>query len=405
MYWAGTADIDDWEIKDYCTVEVKGDGWGDYEVVGYHNKSPQGTNNAFTGVAFINNFLFFWGRMQKEQPTVEGEIQVAPVIFSIPNISSWYFDWWDTGTEEGIQKARQHFKGLQNLDKADEEIYFVNGAAIKYFHNDSAIRGRIARNQLLGAAVPKLLGSTKNFYKYEFIQGKDLSTIGEQHEIILSLLSFAKQHLWNKIELDDINKSIFKDACRNFYYQKTLARLDNFYDSSSVIDREDIINEQAVPKVEEILKLVNWDWLSDGFPCIGHGDLNLSNVLLLDDNSFKLIDFRQDFGGLVDKFDAYYDFAKLYCSFLFPRVSANNGQFSIIEQNGLIETNIVIPENFQKAKEIFEKWILVEGYDLRKVKVLTAIVFLNMAALHPAPLDKYLFYYAKQNLYNVILND
>ena len=135
---------------------------------------------------------------------------------------------------------------------------------------------------------------------------------------------------------------------------------------------------------------------------MGHGDLNLSNILLLDDNSFKLIDFRQDFGGLVDKFDAYYDFAKLYCSFLFPRISANNNKFSIIEKNGLIETNIEIPESFQKAQELFVKWVFYEGWDLKKIKVLTEIVFLNMTALHPDPLDKYLFYFAKQNLYNTL---
>lgn len=402
MDWAGTADIDDWEIKDYCTVEVKSDGWGDYEVVGYHNKSPNGTNNAFTGVAFINNFQFFWERMKKEGITEQQEIQVSPSILSIPNISSWYLDWWDTGTEEGIQKAREHFKGLQNLDKPDEEIYFVNNTAVKYFHNDSSIRGRIARNQLLGNAVPKLLGYTKNYYKYEFVEGQDLSTVENIQDTILPLLSFSKKHLWEKIELDEINRAIFRNACLGFYYQKTLTRLNNFYDKSSVVDREDIINGQSIPKVEDIFKLIDWDWISDGFPCIGHGDLNLSNVLFLRDNSFKLIDFRQDFGGLVDKFDAYYDFAKLYCSFLLPRQSANDGKFSVVEKDGLVDTNIEIPETFQKSKEIFEKWIIDEGFDLKKVKVLTAIVFLNMAALHSDPLNKYLFYFAKQNLYNEI---
>ena len=401
--WAGWSEIDEREIKDYCTISVKDpDHCGDWEVSGYHNKSEQGTTNAFTGVACINNYQAFWNKMNSEKISEEQEIQVAPAILSIPYICAWWVDWWDTGSEKGIQLAREHFLGLQNLDKADEEIYFVNGAAIKYFHNDSSIKGRVARTQLLGDAVPQLLGSTRNFYKYEFVQGKDLSTVSEQHEIILPLLSFAKQHLWNEIKLDDMNSNIFKDACRDFYYQKTLTRLNNFYDKANVIDREDIIDGQSIPTVEKILKLIDWNWISNGLPCIGHGDLNLSNVLLLSDNSFKLIDFRQDFGGLVDKFDAYYDFAKLYCSFLFPRISANDGKYSFIERDGLIETNISIPENFQKAKEIFEKWIVNDGYDLKKIKVLTGIVFLNMSPLHENPLDRYLFYFAKKNLYNAL---
>ena len=68
----------------------------------------------------------------------------------------------------------------------------------------------------------------------------------------------------------------------------------------------------------------------------------------------------------------------------------------------ITKAKIEIPDNFQKAKETFEKWNIAEGYDLKKVKVLTGLVFLNMAPLHENLLDRYLFYFAKQNLYNAL---
>lgn len=399
--WVGWAHTDEKDVEKYCTIDIE-KSCGIYSVVGYHDKSKNGTSNVFVGVSFINYYKDFWKILSKEKVTVNNEIQVSPAILSVPNMTPLLVEWWDIGSEDGLQEVRQQFKGLQNLDKEDEEIYFVNNFVVKYFYNDNIIKGRVERTKLLGQAVPELLGSTKNFYKYEFIQGKDISTLNDPNEVIVPLLKFSKRHLWKKIELNNTEKLIFKDACRNFYYQKTLVRLDSFYEKTNVVDREDIINSQFIPKVKEIFKQVDWDWISDGYPCVGHGDLNLSNVLLLDNNSFKLIDFRQDFGGLVDKFDAYYDFSKLYCSFLFPRQSANSRHFLITENDWFVETNIKIPENFQKAKEIFEKWIIDEGYDLKKVKVLTGLIFLNMSPLHSDPLDKYLFYFAKYWLYSVL---
>lgn len=397
--WAAYSKIDIKDTDKYCTIRNTS-----AHIEWVLNKSKHGTDNAFVGVAFIDRYEDFWKCMNEEKSTtVEDEIQVAPVILKMKDMAAVEVDWYDTGSEEGIQRARAHFQGLQNLDKADEEIYFVNGAAVKYFYNDSSIKGRLARTELLGNSVPKLLGSTRNFYKYEFIEGKDLSTLDNQHEIIISLLEFSKKCLWKNIELSSaVEKAIFEKCCKIFYYDKTLMRLNKFYDISNIIEQENIIDGQIVPKIEEIFKLIDWDWLSDGFPCIGHGDLNLSNVLLLSNNSFKLIDFRQDFGGSVDKFDAYYDLAKLYCSFLLPRQSANNNRFSFSDKNGLIETSIEIPDSFQKAKELFERWVIDEGWDLKKIKVLTEIIFINMAPLHEKPLDRYLFYFAKQNLYSLV---
>mgnify|MGYP001596770921 CR=1 FL=1 len=400
MNWAAWCDIDKSEIKNFCTLDIKND-WGDYTVTGFYNKSEKGTTNAFTGVAFINDYQIFWDKMSLEKISEEGEIQVAPVILSISNISALPVDWWDVGSEEGLRSARGWFDGFQNLDKVDEEIYFVNGCVIKYFYNESMVRGRIERLKHFGTAAPKLLGNTKNFYKYEFIQGNDLFLIKNQDEIIESLLKYCKGNLWKDVVLDEQNVAIFRSACRRFYQQKTSARVDKYFDKTETYDREHIINNEFIPRIKAIFDLMDWNWLSNGIPSNFHGDLALGNILL-SGGDFKFIDWRQDFSGLIDYGDRYYDFAKLYASFMFPLPSVRNKKFVISVQEQSVEVNIEVSQSIQKAKQIFEKWIINEGYDLRKIKILTGIVLLNMSPLHETPLDKYLFYFAKKYLYNMI---
>jgi aminoglycoside phosphotransferase (APT) family kinase protein len=77
--------------------------------------------------------------------------------------------------------------------------------------------------------------------------------------------------------------------------------------------------------MKDILNLVNWDYISDGICSNFHGDFNLSNIIYNPkDCSFKFIDWRQDFGGMLGCGDRYYDLAKLYQCFLLPHNSIKN---------------------------------------------------------------------------------
>ena len=57
---------------------------------------------------------------------------------------------------------------------------------------------------------------------------------------------------------------------------------------------------------------------------------------------------------------------------------------------------------FQKY---FFNWITKEGFDLHKVELLTALIFLNIACLHHNPYDHLLFYLGKSSLYKLIKGD
>lgn len=52
-----------------------------------------------------------------------------------------------------------------------------------------------------------------------------------------------------------------------------------------------------------------------------------------------------------------------------------------------------------QCEKSFEKWIISNGYDIKKVKVLTALVYLNIAALHHHPYGLLLYALGKSMLF------
>ena len=47
---------------------------------------------------------------------------------------------------------------------------------------------------------------------------------------------------------------------------------------------------------------------------------------------------------------------------------------------------------------MLRQFIIDNGYDFKKVQVLTAIIWINMAPLHKYPFNKFLFNFGKLNL-------
>jgi len=58
-----------------------------------------------------------------------------------------------------------------------------------------------------------------------------------------------------------------------------------------------------------------------------------------------------------------------------------------------------------ECQEIFHTFIQEHGYDLQKVKLLTAVIWINMAPLHEYPLSKFLFNFGKYHLYRALNNE
>jgi NDP-sugar pyrophosphorylase family protein len=385
----------------------------------FHEKGENYTGNAYIGCAFIKDYENFWDGMKYRPVVIGNQYQVSAgfnlLLDDNKPVLGFYFKWFDTGNLEALQKTKEHFKGkIENLDKEDEEIYFFDGYVVKYFFNEKVAENRAKRNLTLGDTVPKLIAKDKNFYSYEYIEGKDLFCVENPEDYVADLFKFMQDNLWIEKKLSPEQCSQFHEACVDFYYRKTKSRVEQLFSKLHMYDSETIINGETVPKVFDLLSVASWKTLLNGTPTLMHGDFNFSNVLLTE-NGFKLIDWRQDFGGIIEFGDMYYDLAKFYSGLLFPHDVVKNKQYEISVKDKKVDYKI---ENCNsqsltgKYKKSFVKMLLAnmrsereEGrvkFDLNKVKQLAALVLINMAPLHEYPLNILLFYQGKHELWQAL---
>jgi hypothetical protein len=205
--------------------------------------------------------------------------------------------------------------------------------------------------------------------------------------------------LWHQNDYD------IKPACYRFYKDKTHKRLHSFLNSrKEIFGGEHIINGVVCKKIDEYLEKVDWEYICDGTATeLYHGDLQFDNVIY-NGNNFFLIDWRQSFGGLTDCGDVYYDLSKLYGGILMSyKVMKDKENFSLYKSGKQIKYSYKRTQNLKTFKALFESWVANSGYNLDKIKKITALIYLNMAPLHEKEFGDLLFFQSKlmmENLYD-----
>jgi aminoglycoside phosphotransferase (APT) family kinase protein len=177
--------------------------------------------------------------------------------------------------------------------------------------------------------------------------------------------------------------------------------LDNYYQIRPVQDREHLINGLAVPKLSDLLKEVDWEKLSEGIPTLFHGDFQPENIIC-NEEQFTFIDWRQDFNGELEFGDLYYDFAKLHHALILNANMIRNNEYMVKREGGYVEFELNIKSNLLEFLFVFEKYIKEKGYDIIKVKTLSALMYLNIAPLHHTPYSELLYFLGKRFLYNIL---
>lgn len=306
--------------------------------------------------------------------------------FEIDNIN-----WFDIGNSSELSRTRKYFhSGIEILDKKDETIFFIDNYVIKFFANDKINNNRVKRSFKLGNLVPNIVDYSKNFYKYEKVEG-NLFSKSVTNSKFKNFLEWSNINLWNHKE-----KLNFKEICNDFYIKKTKKRIKQYLKSD--IDKEELINGELIPSIYELINKIDSDWLCDGIPSQFHGDFILDNIIETD-GKFTLIDWRQDFAGELDIGDIYYDLAKLNHNLTVNHDIVNNKLYNYSTKNCFIMINSKLSE----CKEELYLFIKKNGYDLRKVEMLTALIWLNMSPLHEHPFNKFLFTFGKYNLFKNII--
>ena len=136
-----------------------------------------------------------------------------------------------------------------------------------------------------------------------------------------------------------------------------------------------------------------------------HGDLQFDNILYdASTNSFKLLDWRQDFGGHVEFGDLYYDLAKLYGGIILNYDYIKLNLLSYVENEQGIFFDFAQRFQTEHYVKILSGYIQEKGYDLARIRLLVALIYLNMSPLHQYPFDKMLYSLGREMLQKELLD-
>ena len=122
-----------------------------------------------------------------------------------------------------------------------------------------------------------------------------------------------------------------------------------------------------------------------------HGDFHFENIIYSENNDFIFIDWRQDFAGDLSVGDIYYDLAKLMHGLLVSHNMIVQNHFSVEWSSDTAVFDIHRKQSLVECEEYFVSWLSANSFDVQKVYVLTALIFLNIAALHHHPYSNFLY--------------
>ena len=388
--WLGYSIKDD--SSQYRTLELNGN-------LKIYEKGDLHSNSVYIGLAGINDYLSFWNHLEKEYNSNPNDLNLSDchAISKMMNLDWETFEfksWLDIGNVSSLKNSRKKIKDKFNiLDKNDESIFLFDDFVIKFFYDTKTCINRVKRGHSLYGLVPKIIDSGYNFYKYEYCEGDLFSSVVNEKSFI-NFLDWSKNNLWIKKEKSDN----FKKICYKFYFEKTKERINKFLELNQIEDKSEIINGVLVPSVFDMINSIDEDYLCTDNPYQFHGDCILDNVIIENDK-FKLIDWRQDFGGELESGDIYYDLSKLNHNLLFNHEIVNDGHFFVKKINDEITCDILRSDNLTNCREILHKFIINNKFDINKVNILTAIIWINMSPLHDTKMGNFLFYFGKLNLY------
>ena len=394
--WMAFSEVAD--LLPYRTLAIQGE---QVEAIFEKSVGKGDTHKAYIGLAGIQDHQLFWAAMQdgSKEAIETGESHGMRALLS-GNIKAHKCTWYDTGNPSALVRARSIYQepdAPHILEKANESIWFVGNQVIKFSDDRKFIANRVKRVDELQGFVPHVTGASAHMYRYPKVQGKVMSEVVTQ-PLFEQLLEHGKL-FWIRKTLEPSAAKDFNTTCMKFYRDKTFERVALFYKNFDRQDGTESINGVAMQKLDELLNSVNWDWLSDGLPGRFHGDFHFENILWSTTTKhFTFLDWRQDFGGDLSTGDIYYDFAKLLHGLIICHELISKDLYKVNWTQGDISFDFLRKQVLVECERRFGAWLVTEGYDEKKVWVLTALIYLNIAALHHHPYSLLLFGLGKSML-------
>lgn len=396
--------------KDTLLISKKYFDLGEFRTVSIKDKKIKKINEKFffskkedvysyIGVAYVKDYKLF-NQIIENQKNNLAELNYFKYQLEKNNLNFYEINkWYDTGTTKTFNETLDELSNFSNLNKLDEAIYFKSKKVIKFYTDKELIKKRVKRAKILNKCVPKVDFSSKFFFSYKFINGQIFSQSNPGVKEFKELMIYLENNLWKS--QSKINKAIFKKYCKNFYYHKTISRLNKFYKKYEIKDKADLINGKRYPKLIKLINSINWKKIEDGSPVLFHGDLHFENIIKTK-SSYKLIDWRDSFSKSINYGDLYYDLSKIYHGLLVNHSIVKKKKFKIKINHKEININIKLQKGYRDLIIFFKKYIKMKNLSIYKVKVITALIFINISPLHEGKYGIFLYYLGKKMLGDVI---
>jgi dTDP-glucose pyrophosphorylase len=364
------------------------------KIASINEKGEQNFDFVYVGVSGIQQYEVFWNACRSVLQTVNtSDLSDCHIIrkmndFTVVNLDEWY----DIGNIDSLKRTRSKIKGAVHvLDKEDENTFVFDDFVIKFFYNKRVCCDRVLRTHSLTGLIPKLIDSKENFYKYEYVRG---NLLAEDINLkrFFNLLEWSKKNLWIQKNDDEYEKNAL-----SFYQDKTILRVEKFLEKYNLGDTEDCINRIIIPPMKELLNRVNFYSIMGVSPTGFHGDFILDNILV-DSEKFTLIDWRQDFNSSIDSGDMHYDLAKLNHNLILNHEILSNNHFSINFEKD-ITCDVHVKKSLLDCKSLLKDFCDTNNINYKSIEILSSIIWINMAPLHEHPLDMFLYYFGKYNLF------
>lgn len=382
-------------------TNIKGND--EYLVKEINNKNCDNFDYVYTGISFIYDYDIFWKNLESiyicnKWSNTLSDVDVVRKMMNDNKINFHYIvldDWYDTGNVDSYKILQETFKSTYDvLYKPTESLCFFENSVIKFVNDKEINQKRSKRGKHLFPLTPKIFDTSDNFIIMEKIDGVILSDY-YQHGEIYKLLNWAKTNLWKNENKNDI----YKNECYEFYINKTKKRINSLNFLKNNIEIQ-VVNGVNVGTFEELIEKVSIidNIFTDTFYNF-HGDFILDNVIKTTE-SYILIDWRHEFGNQLIYGDIYYDLAKLRHNIIFNHKNILQNLYECnYKKNGDIIIDLKCNYFLMQQLTDFDRFINENGYDLKKIKILTSIIWLNMSPLYEGKLSEFLFYFGKYNIF------
>ena len=396
--WAVVADKGN--FSDYRHMEVDSND----QVIGIFPKEAEYSKSlhSYVGVSFIHDYKEFWEAwdINNKAFIVSGETYG---LVNLSKLSAYYTnEWIDTGNREIFGTYKQLYASKMEetvLEKPDEAIWFVDDRVIKFHVDPKFISDRVSRfstclcekQKQHGIMLPELLSYSTNVYSYKRADGIIAS------KIITADMLYDIMDKYLDVDYEDISDEEKIDIYNNFYKEKTLSRIKKYCDEYEDIDTECTVNGVQCKSASKLIASLDWDTIAKRgiFTNNYHGDFHLENILV-DGNSYVMLDWRQNFGKSMVG-DVYYDIAKMWHSLIVNHSMIHDNLFTV-ENKTKKDIHIDIHRTLvdTECEEALKTYLLCSNkYDYMQAELMTSIIFLNIAACHVYPYSKFLFYLGK----------